>query len=123
MKSCFLLVFSLFYFGCFAQFNPLFDQSLKVDFKNVNAEISIFPKEKEVKGKVHFLFEILTATDSIYIDAKNMRFEKVLLNNSQVEFYNDSTRLWLIADFKPSEKNNLDLTYSVKPKQTMYFIN
>ncbi len=123
MKSCFLLVFSLFYFGCFAQVHPLFDQSLKVDFKNVNAEISIFPKEKEVKGKVHFLFEILTATDSIYIDAKNMRFEKVLLNNSQIEFYNDSTRLWLIADFKPSNKNKLELTYSVKPKQTMYFIN
>ncbi len=123
MKSCFLLVFSSFYFGCFAQFNPLLDQSLKVDFKNVNAEISIFPKENEVKGKVHFLFEILAATDSIYIDAKNMHFEKVLLNNSRVEFYNDSTRLWLISDFKPSKENKLDLIYSVKPKQTMYFIN
>ena len=123
MKSCFLLVFSLFYFGCFAQFNPLFDQSLKVDFKNVDAEISIFPKEKEVKGEVQFLFEILTATDSIYIDAKNMRFEKVMLNNTQVEFYNDSNRLWLIADFKPSEENKLELIYSAKPKQTMYFIN
>ena len=123
MKSCFLLVFSLFYVGCFAQFDPLFDQSLKVDFKNLEAEISIFPKEKKVKGKMLFLFEILTATDSIFIDAKNMHFEKVLLNNSPVKIYNDSTRLWLIADFKPSQKNTLDFTYSVKPKQTMYFIN
>lgn len=123
MKSCCLIVFSLFYSGCFAQFQPLFDQSLKVDFKNVDAEISIFPKEKKVKGKVHFLFDILAATDSIYLDAKNMQFEKVLLNDSQVEIYNDSTRLWLISEFKPSEKNTLDLTYSVKPTQTMYFIN
>jgi aminopeptidase N len=123
MKSCFLLVFILFYVESFAQFNPLFDQTSKVDFKNVVAEISILPKEREVKGKVHFQFEILAATDSIYLDAKNMQFEKVLLNNSRVEFYNDSTRLWLITDFKPSQKNTLDLTYSVKPKQTMYFIN
>ena len=123
MKSCFLLVFIFFYIESFAQFDPIFDQSQKVDFKNVAAEISILPKEKEVKGNVHFQFEILSATDSIYIDAKNMHFEKVFLNNAPVEFYNDSTRLWLIANFKPSQKNTLDLTYSVKPKQTMYFIN
>ena len=123
MKSCFLLVFSFFYFGCFAQFNPLFDQSLKVDFKNVAAEISILPKEKEVKGNVRYQFEILAATDSIYIDAKNMQFERVFLNNAMVEFHNDNNRLWLISNFKPSEKHELELTYSVKPKQTMYFIN
>ena len=123
MKSCFLLVFSFFYFGCFAQFNPLFDQSLKVDFKNVAAEISILPKEKEVKGNVRYQFEILVATDSIYIDAKNMQFERVFLNNAMVEFHNDNNRLWLISNFKPSEKHELELTYSVKPKQTMYFIN
>ena len=123
MKSWFLLIFILFYVGSYAQYNPLFDQSSKVDFKNISADISILPKEKEVKGSVRYQFEILSATDSIYLDTKNMHFEQVLLNNSPVEFYNDSTRLWFIADFKPSQKNTLDLTYSAKPKQTMYFIN
>ena len=123
MKSCFLLVFILFYVGCFAQFDPQFDQSSKVDFKNVAAEISILPKDKKVNGKVRYQFEILTTTDSIYLDAKNMHFEKVLLNNSPADFHNDNTRLWLIADFKATEKHALELTYSAKPKQTMYFIN
>ncbi len=123
MKNCCSIVLCLFYIAGFAQFHPLFDQASKVDFKNVGAEISIFPKEKEVKGKVHFLFDILAATDSIFIDAKNMHFAKVLLNGSPVEFYNDSTRLWLLSEFKPSQGNTLDLRYAVKPKQAMYFIN
>ncbi len=123
MKSLFLLIFLLFYVESFAQFNPLFDQSSKIDFKNVLAEVSIFPVEERVEGTVDFSFDILQKVDSIFIDAKNMEFENVIFNGKPVNFHNDTSRLWLISNFKPSEENNLKFSYSVNPKQAMYFIN
>ena len=94
-----------------------------VDFKDVRAEVSIFALAERVEGKVDFSFDILQKVDSIFIDAKNMEFENVVFNGKPVKFYNDKSRLWLISKFKPSEENNLKFSYSVKPKQAIYFIN
>ncbi|MFN4763121.1 M1 family metallopeptidase [Gillisia sp. Q332] len=123
MRSKFLLLFLLLTIPGFSQYDASRDQNKVVDFKDVLAEVSIFPSEKRVKGTVDFSFDILQKVDSIFIDAKNMKFEHVIFNGKPVKFHNDSSRLWLISKFRPSEENNLKFSYSVQPKQAMYFIN
>lgn len=123
MRSKFLLLFLLLTIPGFAQFDASRDQNKVVDFIDVLAEVSIFPLEERVEGTVDFSFDILQNTDSIFIDAKNMEFEHVVFNGKPVKFHNDKSRLWLIYNFEPSEENNLKFSYSVQPKQAMYFIN
>ncbi|MFO7719209.1 MAG: M1 family metallopeptidase [Gillisia sp.] len=123
MRSKFLLLFLLLTVPGFAQYDASRDQTNLVDFKNVLAEVSIFPLEERVEGTVDFSFDILQKVDSIFIDAKNMEFENVVFNGKPVEFHNDNSRIWLIYKFKPSEENTLKFSYSAQPKQAMYFIN
>lgn len=99
------------------------DQINTVDFKKAKAKITIFPKEEKVNGEINYEFDILQAIDSIYIDARNMEFDEVLLNNKKVAFRNSGERIWLRKSFKNSENNLLQLRFSAKPQQAMYFIN
>ncbi len=123
MQHKFLLFLFLFSLTGFSQTAPDLDQLSKVDFKTVQASISIFPSDSMVEGEMNFSFEVLQQTDSVYIDAKNMQFDNVLLNGDEITFSNDTKRLWLIHDFQPSEENQLSLNFTTKPEQTMYFIN
>lgn len=123
MKFYFLLPILLSFFNATAQFNSKFDQIKKVDFKELDAAISINPSAEEVRGEIRYNFEILEETDSIFIDAKNMEFRKVMVNGKEAKFSNDGKRLWLLGNFKPSAENGLVLEYSAEPEQAMYFIN
>ncbi|MDT0688515.1 M1 family metallopeptidase [Salegentibacter sp. F188] len=123
MKKIFQGLFFLISITGIAQNSEFLDQIQDVDFKNVNATVTILPEEEKVAGEVEYLFEILQFTDSIFIDAHNMDFEEVMLNGNKAEFSNDNRRLWIKGNFRPSEGNKLTLKYSATPKQTMYFIN
>ena len=103
--------------GMYAQQSPV------VDFTHLQAEVNIDPYHKEVSGDVTYNFDILEATDSIFIDAQNMHFSEVFLNDVPAEFGNDGKRFWLSGSFSPAKDQQLRLKYSAKPQQTMYFIN
>ena len=123
MKYCLLLLFYIFSIAGYGQYDSAFDQSEKVDFITVDAEISIFPTTKTVKGNVNYLFKILSSQDSIFIDAKNMNFSEVLLNGKKIIYSNDNSRIWIKSNFKPNKEYLLNLQYAALPKQAMYFIN
>ena len=123
MKHFLHLIFLICAATGFAQDKSVKDQVDKVDFKSVDAEISIFPLEEKVEGTLEYKFDVLKETDSIFLDGKNVEFEEVLLNGKPVTVFNDKNRLWVISDFKPSEGNILNLKYSATPEQAMYFIN
>ena len=93
------------------------------DFKKVEANVSIWPYTKEVKGKVSYDFEILRQADTLFIDGRNMQFSDVSLNGNPVKFYSNSRGVYVIQDFLPSQDNKLELNYRVKPGSGMYFIN
>lgn len=93
------------------------------DFKKVEANVSIWPYKKEVKGKVFYDFEILRQTDTLFIDGRKMQFSDVSLNGNPVKFFSDSRGVYVIQDFLPSQDNRLELSYRVKPASGMYFIN
>lgn len=93
-----------------------------VDYKSIGVALKIKPEVKEVSGIVQVFFDVLKPTDSIYLDAVNMKFDSVLLNDEKVNTYNDGKKLWIINDFKASKYHELQFQYKVNPKKAMYFI-
>lgn len=112
MKYIFLFITSF----VFAQ------QTQFVDFKAVNGQLKFNSIEKSVSGIVEYQFEVLKPVDTIKIDAKNMEFSKVQLNNKETAFTNTGKELQIIGNFQKGE-NHLTFEYSAKPKQALYFVN
>jgi aminopeptidase N len=111
MKYFFLLLSAI----TFAQ------QTKSVDFKSVRGQITINPQDKSVKGAVSYWFDVLKATDTIKIDAQNMDFYGVELNQKEIQFLNNGKQILLISHFKKG-KNNISFNYVAKPKQALYFV-
>lgn len=113
MRQISLLFFSIFSFA---------QQTQKVDFKIAYGNISINAVEKKVFGSVNYIFEVKEAIDTIKIDAQNMTFTDVEINNKEVKFINSGKTLNLFEGFK-NGKNTIVFSYVAFPKQTMYFNN
>ncbi|MDA6070792.1 M1 family metallopeptidase [Flavobacterium sp. AC] len=112
MKYIFLFITSF----VFAQ------QTKFVDFKSVNGQLKLNATEKSVSGTVVYQFDILNPIDTIKIDAKNMEFSHVQIDNKDVLFINTGKELQIISNFQKGEKH-LTFEYSAKPKQALYFVN
>jgi aminopeptidase N len=96
-------------------------QTKSVDFKNVNGHITINPNNKSINGDVTYTFEVLKSIDTIKIDAQNMTFSEVELNEKSIPFTTNGKELLLIYPFQKG-KNSVQFSYEAKPKQTMYFV-
>jgi aminopeptidase N len=97
-------------------------QTQFVDFKSANGHLKLNASEKSVFGTVDYQFDVLKPIDTIKLDAKNMEFTKVQLDNKDVHFINTGKELQIISHFQKGE-NHLTFEYSVKPKQALYFVN
>ncbi|MGE8343930.1 MAG: M1 family aminopeptidase [Flavobacterium sp.] len=109
-------IFLLFTGFLFAQ------QTQYADFKSVSGQLSLNSKEKTVSGAVDFQFEVLKDCDTISLDAKNMEFSNVKINEKEIIFINTTKQLKLVFPFKKGE-NRLTFNYSTKPKQALYFVD
>ena len=98
-------------------------QSENFDFRNINAYIRINPSSETVTGDMTFNFEILAQQDTLFINGRKMQFNDVVLNGDPVEYSTDESGIYILSEFLPSENNELELNYSVKPASGMYFIN
>ena len=96
-------------------------QTKFVDFKSVLGKIEINPIEKSVSGEVTYYFEVTSAIDTIKIDAQNMTFTNLKINNSIVNYKNSGKKIALFEGYKIG-KNTLTFNYLVKPKQAIYFV-
>lgn len=108
-----LLLFTTFLFGQQTQF---------VDFKTVSGELTLNAKEKSISGIIDYAFTVLKPIDTIKIDAKNMEFSNVQINNKDVVFINSGKQLQIVGNFQNGE-NHLTFEYTVKPKQALYFVD
>ncbi|WP_241147997.1 M1 family metallopeptidase [Lacinutrix jangbogonensis] len=88
----------------------------------MNARLVIVPDSTKVSGKVKYSFEILENIDSIYIDAINMKFKDVLLNDKKIEFINDLKKVWFKSKFRKNVTYSLTFNYVAYPKKAMYFV-
>lgn len=112
MKYIFLFITSF----VFAQ------QTQFVDFKSVSGQLKLNAVEKSVSGIVDYRFDVLKPIDTIKIDAKNMEFSHVQIDNKDVLYINTGKELQIVNHFEKGE-NRLTFEYSVKPKQALYFVN
>ncbi len=108
-----LFFFSLFSFA---------QQTQYVDFKTVLGEININTTNKVVSGNVKYDFDVLKPTDTIKIDAQNMTFTDIKVNGDAIIYINTNKELQLVFPFQKG-KNTLTFSYTVQPKQALYFIN
>ncbi len=96
-------------------------QTQSVDFKTAKGQLFVNPKDKTISGTVAYLFDVLQPIDTIKIDAQNMQFSDVKLNDKPVSFTTNGKQLLLIHPFKKGKKW-IQFSYEAKPKQTLYFI-
>lgn len=95
-------------------------QTAKVDFTECYAKVTPDFNERKVAGKVVYHFKVLQPTDTIRIDAKDMNFNEVKINNKPVNFKNNKKELLLFEGFKKGN-NIVSFSYTAFPKQTVYF--
>jgi len=113
-------IYIFFFFICFV---AVAQQTNYIDFIKCQAEIEIYPYEKEVVGSVIYSFDVLQPVDSIVVDARYMDFNEILLNgNSVINYKYDDTKLCVYGAFNPSKNNTITIEYKAQPKKAMYFV-
>ncbi len=111
MRYIFLLFITTFSFA---------QQTQKVDFISMRATINLLPSKKMLEGAVYYEFTVLSSIDTIKIDAKNMVFSEVRINDTVVNYKNSGKSLQLFEGFHKG-KNTVKFNYTATPKQTLYF--
>ena len=96
-------------------------QSKSVNFTSVLGKIEINALDKSVSGEVTYYFDLNHLIDTIKIDAQNIDFSNLKINNTEVKFSNNRKQILLFEGFK-SGKNQLTFNYLARPKQAMYFV-
>lgn len=97
-------------------------QTQFVDFKSVNGQITINSIDRSVAGSVTYWFTISKPMDTLKIDAQNMSFSNLKMNDKTATYLNTGKQLQIIFPFQKG-KNELRFEYSAKPKQTLYFVD
>ncbi len=111
-----------YFFFLFISTLAFAQQTKKVDFKTANAYLTFDVPQKKVMGKLTYTFEVLDKkTDTIFIDAKNMKFSDVAINGKKAGWTSSATALKLYKGFKKG-KNTVTFSYTAQPKQTLYFV-
>ncbi|QAA83132.1 M1 family peptidase [Aequorivita sp. H23M31] len=108
-----LIFFFASYAEVFAQQNDI------VDFLKVEATVVPNADTNSITGTVKYFFKPLQKTDSIYLDAKNMKVLDYEINGVQVKI--DEDKIWLLSKFEKNVTYSIIFTYEAIPKQTLYF--
>ncbi|RKN81288.1 M1 family metallopeptidase [Ulvibacterium marinum] len=95
----------------------------KVNFIHGEAQIVPFAREGRLEGSVIYKFEVFQDVDSVFLDARNMEFTSVRLNDRIVKYSNSGNTVSLKKKLKGGKSYKLKLDYTAGPKQTVYFMN
>jgi aminopeptidase N len=113
MKIFFLLVSLFTAYLCAGQ------QTELVDFLSVKAQIEPIASEEIVKGTVNYSFKILKNSDSIFLDAMDMKIKNTALEGVKVTA--SEKKIWLYGPFEAGRTYTAFFSYEASPKQTLYF--
>ncbi|TMU56675.1 M1 family metallopeptidase [Flagellimonas algicola] len=93
----------------------------KVDFVRGQILVQADFEQAKIQGSVDYYFKILKPVDSIFLDAKEMKFEQVQLNGKPINYKTDGQHFVVKKQFRKDD-HHLKFNYSAFPKQTVYFI-
>ncbi len=117
---------SFLFFLCFGI--ACAQQTEYVDFISVKADLELRNFSK-VSGFVFMTFKIKKATDSVFIDAIDMKFRSMsLISKSEGylghgNYENNGKKIKLLHDFKKNNIYTIHFWYSAKPKKALYFVD
>ncbi|MEP3836381.1 MAG: M1 family metallopeptidase [Algibacter sp.] len=99
-------------------------QTHYVDFKEVKTVLAFnqMKVDTTVFNSYEIKFDVLKQTDSVYLDAIDMKFSSVELNKSTVKFKNDGKKLIIYNPFEASKTYTLSFLFLASPKKAIYFI-
>ena len=113
LTSLFLLLFAI----------PLSGQiNWPYDFTRGSIVVHIDPVAEEITGKAKYKFTALKSVDSVYLDARNMELEEVRFNGRKVDYRYNGNRVVVAKPLKAGKAGKLQVKYSVRPKQAVYFL-
>ncbi len=113
MKHLLILLILFTTFGNFAQ------QTDIVDFLRIEAKINPNSLEKKITGSLRCTFRILKATDSVFLDAIDIKILESALKGVTVTA--SEKRIWLTDSFIEGREYTAFFLYEAQPKQTLYF--
>lgn len=116
MKQLALLIFLSFTFSTFSQHQD------KVDFIHADVYVKPIPSEKKIIGTVAYKFNVLSDVDSVFLDAKNMKFGYVSLDDNVAEYDHTDKIIVFRKKFKANDTHTIGIGFEVTPKQTVYFL-
>jgi len=91
-----------------------------VDFLSVKALIVPFSDEKKIQGAYTATFKILEETDSIYLDAVDIKLLESFEEDIQISVRD---KKWVLrSDFQVGKTYTISFRYEAAPKQTLYFV-
>lgn len=111
------LQFFFFFLGV-----SVFSQQLEyVDFKQVDVSLEVVLSEKKVTGVARYSFEIIQSTDTVYLDAVNMKASLHQSNPSKIKLITGPDKIKLAHKFKAGKTYQVAIEFEAHPKQAMYF--
>ena len=116
MRNVFLFIFSSIFLLSYGQHQD------KVDFLHAEIEVELFPETEKVVGSINYEFTALQDVDSVFLDAHNMEFKKVEIDNKKISYNNTNRNITVYGKFLKGVNYQLSLSYSCRPKQTVYFL-
>ncbi len=103
---------------------PLSAQPIKsVDFQSAQGEISFYPENQKVDGKITYSFRVLKNTDTVYLDARNMKVRLSDKNSFKPILKTTTKKIYFIHPFKAKKEYSITINYQVDhPDKALYFI-
>ena len=94
-------------------------QTEVVDFVSVTAEILPNASEENVQATVSYQFKILQKTDSVYLDAIDMKVFDV--HSKKITISSEGEKIWFTGNFRKDKTYDVSFSYTANPTQTLYF--
>ncbi len=109
----YLLLFLLVTIPTFAQ------QRDEVDFTRISATVVPNISSKSISGIVNVEFIVKKKTDSIYLDAIDMKISETDFKNGNISA--TENKIWFTGNFQKDKPYTAFFNYEATPKQTLYF--
>jgi len=98
-------------------------QQDKIDFLNAKVDIQPQITSKTIEGRVVYEFTVLQNVDSVFLNAMNIEFSSVLIDDRKAKYKTTDTAITVYKKLKKGKTYSIALKYLAKPKQTVYFID
>ena len=116
MRQLFI-VFFIFQMNFVTVSKLIAQQQKKVNFTDASVFIKINPYTETVEGQVILYLKILQDVNSVFLNAVQMEFSEIKLNNSEISFSNNGKKISVYKIFKREKPIHYPFLIKLFPKK------